>query len=220
MDPITLGLIAGGSSLIGDLISQSTAVKNAKSAKQKAIDAYKKLLIPYSESKQRADKAGDTVYTKAMNEINSGAFQYAGALNSDVLSALAVSKMISAKQITEQQVLEDDTKYNREIMNRVAQAEAIPEPTIDIGKSILTGLEEGVGGYLSGKQLEMAEGLNKALLDYYNKMGTTSQNNTATNNSDVVDQLAKVKKKKKYLTPGINDYDLSTLGTTRFSKFF
>lgn len=192
MDPLLIAGITAGSSLVGEIFGASERRKQ----RQQTIDAYKKLLIPYTDIKQRADRVGDTVYTKAMNELNSGAFQYAGALNSNTLSALAISKMIEARTLAQAQSEEGDNRFNRDIQSKIAEAEAISTPGINIANV----LEQGFGGYLAGKQLGMTENLNKSLMEYYDLLKPTSNvsQNSSNNNSNNTIQTAITSKKNTY----------------------
>lgn len=193
MLPLIIGGLSAGSALAGDIIERNAA----KKAKQDAINAYTKLLIPTSETETRADRAGDTLYTKAMSELNSGAFAARGALNPETLKTIAYTKMAGARAETEFQVGEEDYKYNKGIQQQIAQIESQPVPTINP----LNAIEAGVGGYFAGKQLEMAEDLTeaqksfmKAQEDYYgggNKaksplgVSTSPTNNNYFNNNKV-----------------------------------
>lgn len=152
--PLIIGGLSAASSLIGDIFDRDAA----KKAKQDAINAYTKLLIPSSETEARADRAGDTLYTKAMGELNSGAFAARGALNPETLKTIAYTKMAGSRAETEFQVGEEDYKYNKGIQQQIAQIEAQPVPTINP----LNAIEAGVGGYFAGKQLDMAEDLTEA----------------------------------------------------------
>lgn len=160
MLPLIIAGVSAASSLVGDIFEQNAA----KKAKQDALNAYKKLLIPSSETEARSDRAGDTLYTKTMSELNSGAFAARGALNPETLKTIAYTKMAGSRAETELNVAEEDLKYNRNIQQQIAQIEAQPVPTINP----LNAIEAGVGGYFAGKQLDMTEGLVKqqgALMD-------------------------------------------------------
>ena len=147
--PFIIGGLSAASSLIGDIYDRDAA----KKAKSDALDAFKKLLIPSSETEARADRAGDTLYTKAMSELNSGAFAARGALNPETLKTIAYTKMAGSRAETEFQVGEEDNRYNRGIQAQIAQIEAQPVPTINP----MNAIEDGVEGYFTGKQLGMAE---------------------------------------------------------------
>lgn len=157
--PYIIGGLSAASSLIGDIFEQDAA----KKAKQDAINAYTKLLIPSSETESRSDRAGDTLYTKAMSELNSGAFAARGALNPETLKTIAYTKMAGSRAETEFQVAEEDYKYNRGIQQQLAQIKAQPVPQINP----MNAIEAGVGGYFAGKQLDMAESLNESQKSFY-----------------------------------------------------
>lgn len=162
MDPLTIGIVSGASSLLSDIFDRNDAERQRKSA----IDAYKRLLIPANLTEKRADNVGDTVYTKTMNELNEGAFAYRGALNPEVLRTIAMTKMSGERASAELQVEEEDRKYNQSIMEQIAQIKASPIPSINPLKSITAGVE----GYFAGKQLQMSEDLLGLQGEYINAL--------------------------------------------------
>lgn len=159
-----LGLMFGIANLATSTISSLFAKSEAEQQKSKAVEAYKKLLIPYYEMSKRADQVGDTIYTKAMSEINKGAYNYAGAINPQLASFLAFTKMAETRALKETESQHMDEAYNRNIMAKIAEIEAQPTPQVNPGQLIAGGIE----GYFAGKQLEMAESLNKVTADYFN----------------------------------------------------
>ncbi|WP_448506054.1 hypothetical protein [Immundisolibacter sp.] len=170
MLPFIMAAVSGASSLAGDLMER----KAAKKAKEDAITAYKKLLIPSIETDKRADRAGDTFYTKAMGELNSGAFAARGALNPETLKTLAYSKMAGGRAETEMDVYNQDLNFNRGIQQQLAQVESQPIPAINP----LNAIEAAGSGYLAGAQLESALELNsqyaslmQSQTDYMKGMG-------------------------------------------------
>ena len=162
-DPIIGAAIGLGSSLIGDALDESAA----KKAKRKAIQAMKELIVPQQETERRADRYGDDVYTRAMGELNEGAFAYSGALNPETLRTLAYSKIAPARSQVELGVHEQDLQYNRGIKEKIAQIEGMPTPTVDF----MGAVESGVGGYFAGKQLNMTEELMGQQGEYMKQMG-------------------------------------------------
>ena len=176
MLPLIIGAVSAGSALAGDLIERDAA----KKAKQDAINAYTKLLIPSSETETRADRAGDTLYTKTMGELNSGAFAARGALNPETLKTIAYTKMAGSRAETEFNVAEEDMKYNRTIQQQIAQAESVPVPAINP----LNALEAGVGGYLAGEQLGMALKMNESQMALNKKIGDYYGGNNKTTSND------------------------------------
>lgn len=207
MLPLIIGGVSAASSLIGDIFERDAA----KKAKQDAINAYTKLLIPSSETETRADRAGDTLYTKTMSELNSGAFAARGALNPETLKTIAYTKMAGSRAETEFQVAEDDYKYNKGIQAQIAQIEAQPVPTINP----LNAIEAGVGGYFAGKQLDMTEGLveqQKGLMEaqakYYGGNKPLADNFIKT--TDMANNYGFTKPKagaKSYFDPFDTEYD-------------
>lgn len=177
MDPVTLGLIIGGSSLLSDIFTTNSAKKQ----RETAINAYKKLLIPYYQTQAKADKVGDTIYTKVMGELNSGAFAYKGALNPNILNSIALSKIATTRANAEVNVIQRDEEYNRNIRSQIAGIEAQPLPEINPFNAIAAGIE----GYLGGKQLQMAEDLSKSQNDYLNLLKSTISNNNTTTNTTI-----------------------------------
>jgi len=109
--PFIIGAAGAASSLISDIIAQS----DAKKAKKRAYDAYAKLLRSNTEILTRADRHGDNFYTKAMNELNEGAFAARGALNPGMLKTIAYSKMAAARSGVEAQSQMTDENYNEQI---------------------------------------------------------------------------------------------------------
>ena len=176
MDPLTIGLITGGSSLLSDIFSKSQAEKQKRSA----IEAYKKLLIPYSQSRIKADQYGDTVYTKAMSELNEGAFAYKGVLNPRVLQTIALSKMASARAQTETDVIRNDEAFNMNILSKIAEVEAQPVPEINPFNAVASGVE----GYFAGKQFELAESLAKEQKDYLDLLKSSVPGITKVNDNN------------------------------------
>lgn len=207
MLPLIVGAVSAGSALAGDIIERNAA----KKAKEDAINAFKKLLIPTSETETRSDMAGDTLYTKTMSELNSGAFAARGALNPETLKTIAYTKMAGARAETEFQVAEDDYKYNKGIQQQIAQIEAQPVPTINP----LNAIEAGVGGYFAGKQLEMAEDLTSAQKDFYETQkkyygGNKNLADNFTQATEIADNYGFTKPKagvKSYFDPFDTEYD-------------
>lgn len=198
MDPLTIALIAGGSSLLSDILGKSQAEKQ----KRNAIEAYKKLLIPYSQSRIKADQYGDTVYTKAMSELNEGAFAYKGILNPRVLQTIALSKMATARAQTETDVIRKDEAFNMDILSKIAQVEAQPIPEVNPFNAIASGVE----GYFAGKQFSLAEDLANQQNEYLNilkesvpKPGTTKQSKS----NNIIDFLSEYEKWKNQIR-GLN----------------
>lgn len=175
-----LGIASVGSSLLGDALDRSAA----KKAKDDAIKAWKALLIPNSDTVRRADMYGDNVYTKAMGEINEGAFKAASALNPEVLRTIAFSKTAAARSQTETAVTEEDFRYNKGIQQQIAQIQAQPLPTFDVTGAI----GAGVGGYLGGKQLSMSEGL-MTMQGKYLEALTKDVNNYGLHKSNTMKKL-------------------------------
>lgn len=149
--PAILAAGAAASSIIGDLFAASEAEK----AKERAIAAYKKLLLPSSEIDRRADDVGDTIYTQAMGELNKGAFAYRGALNPETLRTIAYGRMAGLRAEQELESKRADESYNRQIQGQIAGIEAQPVPGINWGEAISGGVE----GYLAGTQIEMGQEL-------------------------------------------------------------
>lgn len=171
--PIILGAAAAGGQLVGDLLNRDAA----RRAQNKAAEAMKELLIPESETRRRADRYGDDYYTKSMGELNEGAFAYAGVLNPETLRTIAYSKMAPGRAALETQVAESDLEYNRGIKQQIAGIKAQPLPEINP----MGVVEAGLGGYLGGKQTEMAESLiesQKKFLDLRANDLMNTENNT------------------------------------------
>lgn len=203
--------ILGVGSALTSLIGDSIDAGNNRKMKRKQIDAYKKLLITGNEMESRQDKVGDTIYTKTMGELNNGALAGRGALNPETLRTIAYTKMASARANAEnEQFIADDT-YNRNINAQIAQIEATPEVQVNPMDAIL----EGVGGYLTGKQISMQEGLASKEMAFYDKMINGVNNNTSIADSDVFNLTKNMNnfgnkdlKKKKLFGLSKNSYDL------------
>jgi len=159
--PFILAGVALGSQLIGDINAQNAAER----AKREAIKAFEKLLIPASERERRTDRAGDTIYTRAFNELNSGAFSSRGVLNPDALKSLAFAKTATARAETEFQVGENIDAENRQIRREIAGIKATPTPTVDVAGV----LGAGTAGFLGGKQIELSNELLTQQQDLLNR---------------------------------------------------
>ena len=157
-----LGIAIGAASAISSLVGDALEASDAKKQKADAIAAMRKLLIPSNETEARADRAGDTLYTKTMSELNSGAFAARGALNPETLRTIAYTKMAGSRAETEFNVAEDDMKYNRGINEKIAGIEATPTPTLNP----MNAIGAGISGYFTGKQLEMSQSLSDQYASY------------------------------------------------------
>jgi len=197
MDPLSIGigLASGIGSLIGDLSEASAARK----AKQDAIAAFKKLLIPSTEIEARADRAGDNIYTKTMSELNSGAFSTRGALNPETLKTIAYSKMGVARAEGENTIANQDYAYNKGIQQKIAGIESQPIPGINPFNAI----SEGIGGYLAGEQLGMQQDLIKSQKNYYDNLKNYGMDKTgdfgmtiSNDKFNLLDYNPNLKKKK------------------------
>lgn len=151
MLPVVMAAVSVAGSLLGDHLDRQAA----KEAQKQALQAYKALLISTQETTKRADQYGDDVYTRAMGDLNTGAFAYAGALNPETMRTLAFSKMGVARSQIETAVKEEDYKFNKGVQTQMAQIGAQPLPTTDVTGA----LGAGVGGYFAGRQLEMNQEL-------------------------------------------------------------
>lgn len=174
-------IFLGAGSLLTSLIGDSIDAGNAKKMKRKQIDAYRRLLINDNEMGNRQDRAGDTVYTNTINELNKGALAGRGALNPEILRTIAYTKMASARANAENEQFVADDTYNRNINTQIAQIEATPEVQVNPVDAIL----EGVGGYLTGKQISMQEGLANKEMEFYDKMINGINDKAPLSTSDV-----------------------------------
>lgn len=150
------------SSLISDIITSGEARRN----KKRAYDSYARLLRSNTEMLTRADREGDNFYTRAMNEMNEGAFAARGALNPGMLKTIAYAKMAAGRSGIESQSRMSDEAYNDQIRNKLAEINATPVSSVDPIRAITAGVE----GYFAGKQLEMTEGLMKKQGEFYDYM--------------------------------------------------
>lgn len=175
--PYILAGVSALSSLIGDSIDKN----NAEKIKDKQAEAYQKLLIPSNEMDKRADRVGDTVYTKAMGELNKGVFSGRGALNPETLKTIAHVKMATARADAEGNQYIADDSYNRQIKNKIAEVESTPIPDVNPMDAIF----EGVGGYFAGKQLEMQEGLMNKEIQFYDEMIRDINNKKPISSSNI-----------------------------------
>lgn len=204
--------ILGAGSFLTSLVGDAIDSNNIKKQKQKQIEAYKRLLITEGTMNNRQDRAGDTVYTKTMGELNSGALAGRGSLNPETLRTIAYTKMAIARSEAENNQFMADDSYNRNINTQIAQIEATPTPEINPMDAIL----EGVGGYMSGKQLTMQENLASKEMDLYDKMigniGTKSSIldadvfniNHTSNINNIGQEILKKMRKKSFNVP--SDY--------------
>lgn len=189
-------ILAGGaavSSIVGDLFNRD----QAEQAKDAALAAFKKLLIPGAEIARRADAVGDNIYTQTMEELNRGAFSYRGSLNPETLKTIAYARMAGMRASEELKSSREDENYNRSIQAKIAEIEATPIPGINPADMISAGIE----GYLAGTQIEMSQGLIDKQKQFYDVLMTDINRGNSPVKLDVSDIYSITPDKKKYNKP-------------------
>lgn len=155
MDPLTLGLVAGGTSLAGNLFSGFGGQADARK-RNRRIDAEKnRVASEYGAEKERLTQGQRSLATDFLtNYITIRDKDRADSLRGEYGRnqsefSTALSRMLSEK---------NQLMSGLEMQKQDAQSTGSI-----IGQSVATGIGAGMQGYAAGKQFEALEGLNKTM---------------------------------------------------------
>lgn len=159
MNPLTLGLVAGGASLAGNLFSGLGGQADARK-RNRRIDAEKnRVASEYGAEKERLTQGQRSLATDFLtNYITIRDKDRADSLRGEYGRSQSEFSTALSRMLAEKNQLMSSLEMQKQDAQSTGSI---------IGQSIASGIGAGMQGYAAGKQFEALEGLNKTASGIY-----------------------------------------------------